>query len=120
MTANYLLMGIGYIILLTVHSPMLGLAWGFFHGILQGGSFMMQQVIFADYYGRHSLGAIRGITRPAQMTTNAIGPLAAAIAYDATSSYGLVFSIFTVIAVIAAVFIFAALPPAAPTTEPEK
>jgi MFS family permease len=117
MTANYLLIGIGYIILLTVHSPMLGLAWGFLHGILQGGSFMMQQVIFADYYGRHSLGAIRGITRPAQMTTNAIGPLAAAIAYDATSSYGLVFSIFTVIAVIAAVFIFSALPPAAPETK---
>ena len=72
---------------------------------------MMQQVIFADYYGRHSLGAIRGITRPAQMATNALGPLVAAIAYDATSSYGLVFSVFTVVAVIAAVFIFTAFPP---------
>ena len=111
MTVNYLLMGAGYIVLLTVHSSVLGLVWGLLHGIVQGGAFMMQQVIFADYYGRHSLGTIRGITRPAQMATNALGPLVAAIAYDATSSYGLVFSLFTVVAVIAAVFIFTAFPP---------
>ena len=78
----------------------------------------MQQVIFADYYGRHSLGAIRGITRPAQMATNAIGPLVAAVAYDATSSYSLVFSSFTVVAIIAAMFIFSAIPPAAPAAKP--
>ena len=74
----------------------------------------MQQVIFADYYGRHSLGAIRGITRPAQMATNALGPLVAAVAYDATSSYSLVFSIFAVVAIMAAMFIFLAMPPQPP------
>jgi len=114
LVGNYLLMGVGYIVLLTVHSATLGLAWGLIHGTLQGGSFMMQQVIFADYYGRHSLGAIRGITRPAQMATNALGPLVAAVAYDATSSYGLVFSVFTVVAILASVFIFSAIPPAPP------
>jgi len=119
MTVNYLLMGIGYVVLLTVHSSVLGLLWGLLHGIVQGGSFMMQQVIFADYYGRHSLGSIRGITRPAQMATNALGPLVAAIAYDVTSSYGLVFSLFTVVAVIAAAFIFTAFPPVSPTLNPK-
>ena len=120
MSANYFLMGAGYLVLLTVHSPMLGLAWGLFHGMLQGGSFMMQQVVFADYFGRHSLGAIRGITRPAQMATNALGPLIAAIAYDATSSYSLVFSLFTVVAVVGAVFIFAAIPPVGSTASAPK
>ncbi len=114
LVGNYLLMGMGYIVLLSVHSATLGLAWGLIHGTLQGGSFMMQQVIFADYYGRNSLGAIRGITRPAQMATNALGPLAAAVAYDATSSYSLVLCIFTVVAIVAAMFIFTAIPPAPP------
>ena len=120
MVANYLLMALGYVILLSVHSTALGLLWGVIHGTLQGGSFMMQQVIFADYYGRHSLGAIRGITRPAQMFTNALGPFVAAVTFDATSSYGLVFGLFTVVAVLAAVFVFAALPPSAPASKPSE
>lgn len=114
MVMNYLLMGLGFITLLAVHSTSLGLIWAVFHGTLQGGAFTMQQVIFADYYGRHSLGAIRGITRPVQMITNALGPLAAAVAYDATSSYNLVFGLFSAVAIMAGVFVFSALPPVAP------
>ena len=73
--------------------------------------FTLQQVVFADYYGRESLGAIRGIVWPVQMGANAAGPVIAALAYDTTGSYSLIFSVFGILVLIASLCVYLAHPP---------
>ena len=71
----------------------------------------MQQVIFADFYGRDNIGAIRGIVWPVQMVFNAIGPFIASIAYDRLGNYTLIFLIFASLMMVASLLVFLAKPP---------
>ena len=100
-----------FIFLLFAHSPTVALVWGFYHGILGGGLFLLQQVAFGNYYGRNSLGAIGGIVWPVQMVTNAIGPLAGSLAYDMLGSYTIIFAVFSGLALVSATCAFLARPP---------
>lgn len=111
MVLGFALLSSSFILLLFVNSTILALIWGIHLGIAQGGSFTLQQVIFADYYGRDSLGAIRGIVWPIQMIFNSIGPLAAALAYDTTGDYRLIFFVFAILAIVSSAFLFLARPP---------
>ena len=81
-------------------------------GLVGGGVFStLYQVIFADYYGRESLGTVRSAVWPIQMLTNAAGPLTAAVAYDAFGTYVPVFATFALLMTVSALFAFAARPP---------
>jgi sugar phosphate permease len=85
--------------------------WAVTQGLLQGASNTVRQVIFPDYYGRKSLGAIRGVITPVQLTSNAIGPTVAAIAFDATGNYVAIFLIFGLMRMISAFLVAFARPP---------
>lgn len=115
---GFIFVSTSFIFLLFAHTPTLALAWGFYHGILGGGALLLQQVVFANYYGRNSLGAIGGIVWPVQMVTNAIGPLAGSIAFDMLGSYTVIFLVFSALSLVSAVCAFCAKPPArAPVQE---
>lgn len=107
----FLLVAFGYVFMLFVETPLMGFLWGVTMGIIQGGMFVLYQIIFADYYGRNSLGAIRGVVWPIQMLTNSVGPLSAAAVYDITGSYVLIFAVFSILSVVSGVLIFFAYPP---------
>ena len=82
--------------------PFVLAAWAFLSigialGATSGVTFTVSMIVWADYYGRGSIGAIRGLTAPIQMTTNALGPLVAALTFDLTGSYGLIFWAFVII-----------------------
>ena len=62
----------------------------------------MVQAIYADYYGRRSLGLIRGAFQPVQLGMNAAGPFAAGLWFDRTGSYSASFTLFAVLFVVAA------------------
>jgi MFS family permease len=111
LAASFVLMAIGFWFLLSVDSIALSLVWGAYMGVLGGGMMTFYQIIFADYYGRESLGAVRGVVWPVQMLTNAAGPLSAAVAHDLSGSYNPIFTIFGVFIAIAGLFIFLAKPP---------
>ena len=77
----------------------------------------LQMVLLADFYGRDSLGAIRGATMPVTLGANAMGPLVAAIAFDLTGSYSFIFSVFGIISVaIAGMYLLAKPPVHSPVT----
>jgi len=52
-----------------------------------GGMMYMQNIIWADYFGRVHLGAIRGIVNPITMVMSAAGAPVAGYVYDITGSY---------------------------------
>ena len=105
------MMSIGYFGLLTVNVAWQAIVWGIYYGLSFGGMFILQQVIFADFYGRDNVGAIRGIVWPVQMVFNALGPFVASIAFDLLDSYTLIFTIFASLVMVAGVLMFLAKPP---------
>jgi MFS family permease len=116
-TAAFLLMGAGFALLLAVFSLGIGLLWAVFMGSVAGATFnTLYQVIFADYYGRESLGRVRGVVWPVQMLSNSVGPLSAAVAYDMLGTYNPVYAVFAILMVFCAGLVFLAKPPKRATT----
>ena len=105
-----LLTAAGFALLLAVKNTLLGIIWGLVQGLLSGGMFL-QMVLLADFYGRDSLGAIRGATMPVTLFANAMGPLVAAIAFDMTGSYTFIFTTFGIISVVISGMYLLAKPP---------
>lgn len=56
-------------------------------GAAVGGILVVPVVAYADYFGRRSLSAIRGVTEPFVSLGQAIGALFSGIIYDLTGSY---------------------------------
>jgi sugar phosphate permease len=83
-------------------------------GLTQGGKESLDAAVWANYFGRRHLGAIRGFSRPFVVGSNAAGSVVGAIAFDTLHSYVLVFILFGLMSAIAALLAVAALPPRAP------
>ena len=88
-----------------------GIPMGFLLGVGVGGIHLLLRLTWADYYGRLHLGGIRGLTLPAQIGGQAIGPIIAGFMYDSTGGYETPFTAFGIIAAFAAVMVLTATPP---------
>ena len=88
---------------------------GFLLGVGVGGIQLLLRLTWADYYGRLHLGSIRGLTLPAQIGGQALGPLIAGFMFDFTDGYRAPFTVFGVIVATAAVMVLAATPPGSPS-----
>ena len=88
-----------------------GIPMGFLLGFGVGGIQLLLRLTWADYYGRMHLGSIRGLTLPAQIGGQAMGPIIAGFMFDSTGSYETPFTVFGIIVAFAAVMVFAATPP---------
>ena len=116
-TIDYAFMGLGFVFLLMVTNAPGAFAWAVYMGIVQGGGMTLNQVLFADYFGRKSLGTIRGAITPIQLAAQALGPLAAAMAYDRTGTYFAIFLIFGVARLVSGLAVLLAKPPAGSAAE---
>jgi fucose permease len=86
-------------------------------GVLLGGFLAMNPVIYARYFGRGSLGAIRGLSHPLVVSANAFGPFYAGTIYDATGqSYTIAFISFGAFMGLSALLALFAKPPSWPRT----
>ena len=88
-----------------------GIPAGFTLGFGVGGLHALLRLAWADYYGRQHLGSIRGLTLPAQIGGQAIGPIIAGFMFDATGGYRAPFIIFGVAVSLGALLVLAAKPP---------
>jgi MFS transporter, OFA family, oxalate/formate antiporter len=77
----------------------------FLFGIGVGGMMTVQETVWADYYGRLTLGMVRSIGRAFTIVFSAAGPLVAGLAYDLRGSYDLAFMVFVGSYVLAAALI---------------
>ena len=101
----------GYAALMLIPSGAVAMAWGLAYGFFHGWSGPLQQVLLADYFGRNSLGAIRGITWPFQALSNAIGPIVASLVFDIQGTYMPVFIVFIGLSVLASFLLLLSPPP---------
>lgn len=76
-----------------------------------GGLHLLLRLAWAEYYGRQHLGTIRGVTLPAQIGGQAVGPVAAGALFDATGSYASAFVGFAGVVVVGSLLVLTAVPP---------
>ena len=79
-----------------------------------GGMLSVPPVAYADYYGRRSLGTIRGVTEPFTSLEQAVGSIAAGIVFDVYDSYSFALAAFAILGGLTMVLILFARPPGLP------
>jgi len=82
-------------------------------GLGIGGLLMLPPVAWADYFGRRSFGAIRGVALTFQVLAQAAGPLLSGVLRDATGTYVLSLECFAILSVLAMIAALFARPPVA-------
>lgn len=108
----------GVLLLIVTSGVISALFYALWYGACFGSSVTLSQVIYADYFGRRSLGVIRGSFQPVQLAFNAAGPWIGGFWFDQTGSYGPVFALFLALFVAASLFI--ALSPFPHAVEPSR
>ena len=103
------------LLFLTADTTAKALTFSSLFGFGVGGMLSVPPVAYADYYGRRSLGAIRGVTEPFTSLQQAIGAVASGIVYDLTGSYAIALVAFAILGGLTAVALLFARPPSRPT-----
>lgn len=67
------------------------------YGFLFGGVYPLLSIIWAEFFGRTSLGSIQGVVNPFRLTANAAGPIFGALCFDFYGSYTVPFLTFSII-----------------------
>ncbi len=116
---EFLLMALGLFAITAVEHVLVLHVAVFVLGLGIGGVSTVQEVIWADYFGRATIGMIRGLTRPFTVLASAGGPVFAALAYDTRGSYEPAFYVFIATYIAAAAVILVTPYPTPPTPPPE-
>ena len=109
-----LAMGVGAFLYTTVHDTTEGYVAATFFGLGVGALLLMLPVAWADYFGRRSYGAIRGIALTVQVGAQASGPMISGALRDATGSYQTPLLCFGTLAVAGAIAALFATAPRSP------
>jgi len=86
------------------------LASGLF-GIVSAGTNVVPSVIYANYFGRSSLGRIRGLGEVGVLLGQATGPVIAGILFDLRGGYSTIFTAFVVMALVCSLLVLKARAP---------
>ena len=74
------------------------IAYALVYGISNAAKEVVDSTVWADYFGRQSVGAIRGLSRPFVVGSGALGTFAGGLGYDLTGGYTVVALIFSALA----------------------
>lgn len=88
-----------------------------FYGLLHGGRLPLFSLIWAEYFGRESLGSIYSFSSPFRLTANAFGPIFAALFFDITGRYTIPFWIFIFLFMLVGIFSLLVKPPRVPSSK---
>jgi MFS family permease len=111
LAGNYLLTGTCMLSLVWIHDLRLALVYGALYGMCNGGMSTLDALVWANYYGRRAVGAIRGSSRPFIVGAGAFGGGTAGWFYDTTGSYVLIVSIFGLLSLTGGLLVLLARPP---------
>ena len=99
--------------LLAVHSVTTAFIVSSVIGIVASGGNVIPPVAYASYFGRRSIGNIRGVGETGVQIGQTIGPVLSGLAFDLNGSYQVAFITFAVLALIGAGLISFSKPPKA-------
>jgi predicted MFS family arabinose efflux permease len=94
------------ILVQVMSSPTQAFIYSTLMGLVSGGYRVMDAVVWAKYYGRQSLGAIKGATMLGVIGATALGPYPLGLSFDYFGSYGPILSGLLVLPLGISVLIF--------------
>ena len=106
--SGLLLVAIGLLIVADTYP--LAIGFGLMFGFAVGGSSLVQNLLWADYFGRAHLGEIRGFTAPFRLISP-VGPTLTGFIFDRTGGYTLAFTIFAGVFFVMLIAMSFAAPP---------
>ena len=106
-----LLMGISIGLFTLVDTRVEAYIYAFLFGAAVGGIIVVPPVAYADYFGRKSLGAIRGLTEPFLALGQAIGSVLSGVIFDITGTYKGAFILYAFLGLAATFLLLFAKPP---------
>ena len=101
----------GTLTMLGVHTPLHAYLAAAAFGAGIGGLLTLLPIAWADYYGRRSFGAIRGLALTGQVLAQAAGPLLSGVLRDWSGSYDLSLQCFAALSALAVLAALVARPP---------
>jgi len=93
-TLRFVIQGVGLAVAILTGNLLCLYAGFLLYGIGLGGNMVLPDMLWADYFGRQSLGKIRGLGLLISHFLAAIGPPFFGFLFDITGGYGLSFAIF--------------------------
>jgi OFA family oxalate/formate antiporter-like MFS transporter len=91
---RFVVQGVGLALAISTDSLICLYAGFFLYGIGLGGNMVLPDILWANYFGRRSLGKIRGMGLLISQVLAAVGPPFFGFLFDITGGYGLSFAIF--------------------------
>ena len=113
MAASGLLLAASPLLMKAIASPAEAYLAAALFGFGVGGILTLLPIAWADYFGRASFGAIRGVALSAQVIAQAVGPMVSGVLRDATGSYQLSLTVFAVLGGLSVIAALGARRPAA-------
>lgn len=108
---QFVVAGLGVALWLLPPSPLSLLVGLLLVGLASGGSQVALELIWATFFGRLSLGTVRGMSFPIQAALTATGPITVSLLYDGSGSYQIGFTVMALVALLAAGLLLFARPP---------
>ena len=112
MSATYV---VAMVLLLFANTFFLAVVFAIFYGIAVGAGYIVENLLWADYFGRTNLGAIRGYGAPFRLLSP-LGPALTGVVYDLTGSYVIPFTTFAMLFSLLVAAMYMAKPPVKPGT----
>ena len=91
---RFIVQGVGLGLAITTGNLFCLYAGFFLYGIGLGGNRVLPDILWANYFGRRSLGKVRGMGLLISQVLAAFGPPFFGFLFDATGGYGLSFALF--------------------------
>ena len=113
LTLTGVLLCVGTLLYGGVHGTVSAYVAATFFGFGIGGLLILLPIAWADYFGRRSYGAIRGVALTVQVLAQATGPLLSGMLRDATGGYETSLLCFAVLSGLSALAALLARPPRA-------
>ena len=104
-------MALGAALFATVDNSAQALIYSALFGFGLGGMLSVPPVAYADYFGRRSLGVIRGVTEPFSTLGQAVGAALMGLVFDVGGDYAPAFVGFAAIGALTALAVLVAKPP---------
>ena len=111
LAASQVFLGLALVLALTVSHTWQAFLYGAVLGTGGGASMTTSAVIWANYFGRGHLGAIRGASQVGMVAFAAMGPLPFSLLLDIAGSYNSTFFLILILPVISATTALLAHPP---------
>lgn len=102
---------LGVALLLGTHGLAMGVAYAVVLGTFVAATAPLNNLVWANYFGREFLGTIRGAIGPASMAVNSVSPLIVSLLHDRFAGYSKPLLLILALYAVSALLILVATPP---------